>query len=91
MATVSEFKMRPGSALPIVGQPFTLKDWFLQLLVTCNCSSRPEPLLIIGQVGATSTCSACGRHFVLQAIVPDAAGQLQLSIGMSAPSQGEPA
>lgn len=80
-------------AIPIVGQPFTIKQWFVQLVGTCNCSPRPEPVLIIGQVGAASApCPLCGRVFVLQGVKGGATeGQLHLSIGMMQPAQaGDP-
>lgn len=66
---VYPFVGKPPADVLIVGQPFTMKAWFLSLLVTCNCSDRPEPVLIVGQSGATSgPCPLCGRHFVLQAV-----------------------
>jgi len=84
---IHPFGGKPAAAVPIVGQPFTLKGWWMQLLVTCNCSARPEPLLIIGQAGAASpACPSCGRQIVLQGLKADAAGQLQFQIGATVPT-----
>lgn len=75
--------------VPIVGQPFTLKNWFMTLLLTCNCSPLKEPLLVVGAVGAMSPpCPHCGRQLVLSGLKADPAGQLQISIGMTA-ARGE--
>ena len=78
----------PAPTVPIIGQPVTVKGWFFQVLVTCNCSARPEPVLIVGSVGdASQPCPLCGRRFVLQGIkIDEATGRQQLLIGMMTPT-----
>lgn len=71
------------AAIPIIGQPFELKLWFVQLLVTCKCAD-PQPVLIVGiPGGAQGQCSACHRVFVLQSLgVDPATGNPQFNLGM---------
>jgi hypothetical protein len=80
----------PSQAIPIVGQTFELKTWFLQLLVMCRCQS-PQPVLLIGQPGsAGGRCAACRRVYQLQSISIDpASGQPQFGIA-SGYVAGEP-
>lgn len=76
------------AGVPLLGQLFTLKTWLMQLVLTCNCCERPEPILIVGRPGAISDpCPKCGRRFVLQPLSMNADGQLQMNIGATAPDE----
>ncbi len=67
--------------LPIIGQAFTFKGFLLQVFGTCNCSPRPEPLLIVGGRGSMSApCPNCGRRAIIQRM-----GEMDLEIGLTVP------
>lgn len=73
--------------VPIIGQPFVLEAWFVQLLITCNCE-RPKPVLIVGQPGAAGgVCSACGKTYVLQAIGLNPNGQPSFNVAVVLPRE----
>lgn len=65
-------------ALPIVGQPFTLKSWFLTISIVCNCEAK-EPVLLIGN--AIGTCQACGRRWQQQGMKAAPNGEIAFAIG----------
>lgn len=69
-------------ALPIVGQPFEIKGWFLTLMVACRCGAN-EPCLMAGQIGAVTMCPACRRVFVLKSINVNAGGQVEFQLQLA--------
>jgi hypothetical protein len=73
--------------VPIVGLPFVLEGWFVQLLLTCKCD-HPKPVLIVGQPGAAAgQCTSCGKVYSLLSIGLNPAGQPAFNVAMSpAPS-----
>lgn len=56
-----------GSAIPIVGQPVTVKGFVPTVMLQCNCDAK-EPMLAVG-VGGLCRCPACQRTFRLQDIL----------------------
>lgn len=64
--------------VPIVGQPFTMKGFFITVQVVCNCPDK-EPVLLVGS--GIGKCPACERMFQLQGVQPGPKG-LQFQIGM---------
>lgn len=83
-----------SAAIPIIGQPFTLEGWLVQLLVTCKCDA-PKPVLIIGQPGsAAGQCPSCKKVYQLKGLGLDPATQqlqFQLAYGIAAPAPPPPA
>jgi hypothetical protein len=74
----------PGAAdVPILGQPFALEAWFIQILLTCKCA-HPKPFLIVGQPGtAVGQCASCQQLYQLQAIgINPITGQPHFQIAM---------
>jgi hypothetical protein len=79
--------------VPIVGQPFVLEGWFLQLLLTCRCE-HPKPVLILGQPGAAAgQCASCHTVYTLISLGLNPQGQPSFNVAMSAapPTAPEPA
>jgi hypothetical protein len=78
-------RFAPTVAVPIVGLPFALESWFVQILIMCKCE-HPGPVLIIGQPGqAAGQCRSCHRIYGLAAIGIDAQTQqpnFQLTISV---------
>lgn len=72
-----------AAAIPIVGLPFVLEAWFVQILITCKCES-PKPVLIVGQPGsAAGQCPSCKKGYVLQAIgIDPKTGQPHFQVAM---------
>lgn len=70
--------------LPIIGQLFTLKNFFVTVQIQCNCEAK-EPVLLVGN--GLSQCPACKRIFQMQGIQPGANGQLSFAIGLVVPQQ----
>lgn len=79
------------NTVPILGQPFTLKNFFVTVQIVCNCAGK-EPILLVGP--AIGTCSACLRRFQFQGLRTEQ-GQLQFMISLIAntaePEPGPPA
>lgn len=73
--------------VPIIGQPFTLKNFFVTLQILCNCEDK-EPVLLVGN--GIGKCPACDRMFQLQGIKADQRGQLQFAIGLVTQKTNEP-
>lgn len=74
----------PRPEIPIVGQPFSLEGWFLQIILLCRCDT-PKPVLIVGQPGAAlGQCGNCRRKYLLQALAIDPAGKPNFQIAMMA-------
>lgn len=62
------FPAAAAAGIPILGLPFTLEGWFIQILITCKCET-PKPVLLIGQPGsAGGLCPACKQGYLLQTI-----------------------
>ena len=78
----------PGQNIPIIGQPFTLKNFFITVQIVCNCPAK-EPLLLVG--GGPAQCPACKQGFVFQGLGADPAGQLQFKIGLVRQAEEPPA
>lgn len=77
----------PPPALPILGQPFTLKAWIPHVLITCHCAAK-EPVLIVG-AGTVAQCPACGKSYQLATLMFNAQQQraeIQLAVGIAAPA-----
>lgn len=77
----------PGAAhIPIVGVPFVLEAWFVQILITCKCAT-PKPVLIVGQPGsAVGLCPSCRKGDQLQTIgIHPTTGQPHFQIAMIVP------
>lgn len=70
----------PKHTVPIVGQPFTLKNFFVTVQIVCNCAGK-EPILLVGP--AIGTCPACRRQFQFQGLRTEQ-GQLQFMIALVA-------
>ncbi len=71
----------PPSNIPIVGQPYTPRGGFATAVITCNCAT-PADVLLVGQT--PNTCRNCGRMFTLGAATFDhASGEMRLSVGMA--------
>lgn len=79
------------AGVPILGQPFVLEAWFLQMIVTCQCE-QPKPVLIIGQPGsAAGQCRSCGKVYTLLAIGLNPNGQPQFNVAVTAGPAPAPA
>lgn len=75
-----------AGAVPIVGLPFELEAWFIQILITCKCD-HPKPVLIIGQPGsAVGQCPSCKKQYQLQPLAIDPrTGQPGIQLAMIIP------
>lgn len=70
--------------VPIVGLPFMLEGWFVQLLLTCKCA-QPKPVLILGQPGAAAgQCASCKTVYTLLSMGLNPQGQPAFNVAMSA-------
>lgn len=69
------------TGVPIVGQPFTLKNFFVTVQIVCNCEGK-EPVLLVGN--GIGTCPGCRRGFQLQGIQSNPRG-LEFRIGLITP------
>lgn len=76
----------PG-AVPILGQPFALAYWHVEIVLMCKCE-RPMPVVIIGQPKqAAGQCQSCGRVYGLAAIgLHPQTGQPQFSFSIATPA-----
>lgn len=84
--TIHDFK--PPANIPIIGQPFTVKNGFATVVIQCGCEAK-EPVLLIG--GNPGTCKACRRSFVCTGATFNAqSGQMQVQVGLIQPSMPEP-
>jgi hypothetical protein len=73
-------------SVPIVGLPFVLEGWLVQILLTCKCTGGPRPVLIIGQPGAAvGQCPGCQSFYTLLSIGLNPAGQPSFNVAMTAP------
>lgn len=73
----------PRPDVPIVGLPFELQGWFVQILLMCKCE-QPKPVLLIGQAGsAAGLCPGCGKTYTLLSIGVNPAGQPAFNVGVS--------
>jgi hypothetical protein len=66
------------NAVPIIGQPFTIKSWFPTVLLVCNCGQH-EPIMV--PKGGGGVCPSCQRIFSIQVIQ----GTVNFGIGIAAP------
>jgi hypothetical protein len=81
----------PAAAnIPIVGLPFELEVWFIQVLITCKCEA-PKPVLIIGQPpAAMGQCPSCKKTYQLQTIgIDPRTGQPHFQIAMVIPPSAD--
>ena len=69
------------AGVPIIGQPFTLKNFFVTVQIVCNCEAK-EPVLLVGN--SISQCPGCRRAFQMQEIQANPGGGLQFMIGLVA-------
>lgn len=79
--------IQPGvheQGIPIIGQPFELKNWFLTTLLQCNCEAK-APVLLVGAIGAKAACPACKKIFVLQGFSGEPPAKLTINIGLALP------
>lgn len=76
--------------VPIIGQAFTIKNWFLTVMGVCNCG-HPEPVLIAGQFGSgVGQCPACHRIWAIKDLRHDVArGRIEIDLGI-VPTPGQP-
>ena len=70
----------PPAAIPIVGQPFTLKGWFPTVVIVCNCGEAHEPILLVGE--GPQACPACKRTFVIAHVTHQHGQPPQIGIGI---------
>jgi hypothetical protein len=78
----------PKPQIPIIGQPFKLEGWMVQIFLTCKCEAG-SLVVIIGQPGtAAGRCAGCGKVYVLAGVTPSASGELHFSFAVktSAPA-----
>lgn len=68
----------PGQNIPIVGQPFALKNFFITVQIVCNCAAK-EPILLVGH--GPAQCPACHQGFQFSGLGVQN-GQLQFKIGL---------
>lgn len=71
--------------IPIIGQPFTLKNFFTTVQIVCNCEGK-EPVLLVGN--GFGRCPACARVFQLQGIRANPKGGLEFAIGLVTQTPG---
>lgn len=60
----------PSANIPVVGMPFEIKAWHVNILMMCKCEN-PQPVQLIGvpdgiNVGAQGTCTSCKSVFILK-------------------------
>lgn len=83
----------PNAAnVPLIGLPFALEAWFVQILITCKCAT-PKLVFIIGQPGsAGGQCPSCKQLYGLQGIgIDPVTGQPHFQIAMvTTPSDASP-
>ena len=65
--------------VPIIGQPFDLKGWYVSVMLMCRCGAN-EPTLLVGQFGAATMCPACKRVFILKSLRTNALGQMEFQL-----------
>lgn len=69
-----------ASHVPIVGQPAVVKAWFPTVVAVCNCSSAPEPLLLVGVT--PFECPKCKRKFLIGGIEYRIGKDPKIQLGM---------
>ena len=71
--------------VPIIGAPYTLKNWCITVMLVCGCEKK-EPVLFVGQLGTMAQCPACQKVYQLQAfgMNPDKTIQFGFAIGLPA-------
>jgi hypothetical protein len=77
---VSEFQF-PGSApnVPIVGQPFAVKNGFVTIVGECKCGGEETIVMI---VGARGVCPSCHKIWGIQrALLDGQTGRFECNIG----------
>ena len=72
----------PSNRIPILGQPFTMKTFFVTVQIVCNCEAKEPVLLVANGVG---TCPGCRRQYQLQQVKG-----LQLGIALVGQAETEP-
>lgn len=79
----------PAPDIPIVGQPFTLRDWYPTLLLVCNCEAK-APLIVSRTPGQ---CAGCKKLYSVQGmqVTPQGHIQWQIAIGSPTTTPVEPA
>ena len=81
MSTIPFKPFKTNSAVPIIGQAFTVNGGFATTVIQCGCEAK-APVLLIG--ASPSQCPACGRAFGLASLAFDAmTGQIQVQIGLA--------
>ena len=71
-----------GPAVPIIGQPFTIKSWFPTVMLVCNCEAK-EAVMI--PRGSGSQCPGCKKVYTIQQLAFGPDGKVQFGIGVMAP------
>lgn len=74
------FKAPAG--LPIIGQPFTIKNWFPTVLLVCNCEGK-EPVMV--PRGGAAQCPACKKIYSIQQVAMTPDGNVNFGIGVMTP------
>lgn len=49
---------KPKDNVPIVGQPYDIKGWFVTIMIECKCE-KPAHFLLAGNIGAFAQCPNC--------------------------------
>ena len=82
-------KLPPASDIPIVGQPFTIRDWYPTLLLVCHCKAQ-APVIVSRSAGQ---CPGCHKRYSIQGLQVSPQGQMtwQIGIGVPTPSGAESA
>jgi hypothetical protein len=70
--------------VPIVGQPFAMKSWFLTIAIVCNCEAK-EPVLLVGN--GVGRCTSCRRTFQSQGLKAGPNGDVQFMIALVAQAE----
>lgn len=55
-----------GGSVPIVGLPFTLRNWWPAATVNCGCESKHA--LFLNGIGNATTCPDCQKSFAILAL-----------------------
>lgn len=70
------------NAIPIVGQPFTIKAWFPTVMLVCNCEGK-QPVMI--PRGAAAQCPSCKKLYTIQQLAFTPEGNVNFGIGVMTP------
>ena len=75
--------------VPTVGQPLTIKAWYVVALGLCQCRTPPEPIVIFQ--GTVVQCPSCKRGWAIGTVTTTPDGGIGLGINMiPAPAAADP-